>query len=97
MSATGFNHSQFAELAAAADQQAASIRRDGEAVLSTNARVTTDGLQGNAADSTRVLGEEVNRTSATADQTVQQLKQRSAQFGENMTGSDNRFASAIMG
>lgn len=97
MNATGFNHAQFAELAAAFDGQAKIITERGESTLKSLRALTTDGLQGNAAASTEELGSEVMRTSDLARQTVSDLRARAGQFGDNMTQSDNTFASRIAG
>lgn len=97
MNATGFNHAQFEELAAAFDSQANIITERGENTLRSLSALTTDGLQGNAAESTRGLADEVMKTSELARQTVNDLRARSGQFGESMTNSDNSFASRIAG
>lgn len=95
--ATGFTHSAFAEFTAAATSQANLIQERGESVLRSISNVTTEGLQGNSAGASQTMAEQINQASGLAKQSIADLQTRGQGFGDQMTGSDNRFASAIGG
>lgn len=94
---TGFTHSAFAEFTAAATAQANVIQERGESVLRSISNLTTEGLQGNSAGASQDMADQINQSSAMAKQAIADLQARGQNFGDNMTGSDNRFASAIGG
>lgn len=95
--ATGFTHSQFSEFAAAATAQANLIQERGESVLRSISNVTAEGLQGNSAGASQGMADQINQSSSLAKQSIADLQTRGQNFGDQMTGSDNRYASAIGG
>lgn len=95
MTATGFNAGMHASLVGQMENLCQTIRESGEATVKNFAALTSEGLQGNAAEATRGLGSEIQAATMEADQTLNMFRQRTTQFGDNMTAHDARTASAI--
>lgn len=95
--ATGINRAEAEQLYALADQKINTVRDQAEQVKATIAQVTTEGLQGNAAEASVALSNEIQITADNTVNIIQRYQQALMEHVDNITASDNQFASQIGG
>lgn len=97
MSTTAFDHTQADQLIAAIDGTRKNVTEQANITRQTIAQLTTEGLQGSAAEASEALSAEVQTTLNNVDGILQRYQTEVAAFGESITGSDSTFAGRIGG
>lgn len=95
MTASGFKHSEFQDYSAQVRSLGEQMIAKGEQVLKGINNLTTEGLQGQAAGASDQMAAEINRVTNTTNEVLNDLDRKGQQYGDAMTGNDNRFAGAI--
>lgn len=97
MSTTAFDHTQADQLISSISATRENVTEQANVTRQTIAQLTTEGLQGAAAESSDALSAEVQTTLNNVDQILTRYQEEVAAFGENMSGHDASFAGRIGG
>lgn len=97
MSTTAFDHTQADQLVSSITATRENVTEQANITRQTIAQLTTEGLQGSAAEASEALSAEVQTTLNNVDAILQRYQTEVAAFGENMSGHDSTFAGRIGG
>lgn len=97
MTATGYTDGQAQAMLGQARAIKAEIDQHGQDVVQNFAALTTEGMQGGAADAANQTAQEIQRISQQAEQVISALEQQVHGFGDNMRATDARGQANILG
>lgn len=97
MSTTAFDPTQADQLISYIDGTRENVTEQANITRQTIAQLTTDGLQGSAAEASEALSAEVQTTLNNVDAILQRYQTEVSEFGGNMFGHDSTYAGRIGG
>lgn len=97
MSTTAFDATQADQLIASIETTRNNVTEEANVTRQTIAQLTTDGLQGSAAEASDALSAEVQTTLNNVDSILQRYQTEVANYGDNMGNHDTSFAGRIGG
>lgn len=97
MSTTAFDATQADQLISAIEATRNHVTEQANVTRQTIAQLTTDGLQGSAAEASDELSAEVQTTLNNVDAILQRYETEVANYGDDMGNHDTTFAGRIGG
>lgn len=97
MSTTAFDATQADQLIASIETTRNNVTEQANITRQTIAQLTTEGLQGSAAEASDALSAEVQTTLNNVDAILQRYQTEVANYGDNMGSHDASFAGRIGG
>ena len=97
MSTTAFDATQASELIADITSTREHVAEQANITRQTIAQLTTEGLQGSAAEASDALSAEVQTTLNTVDGILHRYQEEVGHYGDDMGNHDTSFAGRISG